>query len=172
VSGPRIALSYTAYAEHVSMKNAQLKKMLLKLSESPNLLYKIEQIKLPDSQSGWYGVMTYSKKIYEVYTAQLHCRGLTSLGDESDSYPCIVYKAQWSTCTDDTLHVYTREECRGRRYGCMLLKAAIEHCIEKKWRVSASTDLSSIEAVFRGTGLKQNGDRYWQWDQPDSLSRL
>ncbi len=49
------------------MKNAQLKKMLLKLSESPNLLYKIEQIKLPDSQSGWYGVMTYSKKIYEVY---------------------------------------------------------------------------------------------------------
>ncbi len=163
-------MNYTAYAEHTSMKNEQLKKMLQKLSKNPNILYKINQIQLPDHQSGWYGVVIYSKKVYEIYTAQLHCQGLTALGEESDLYPCIVYKAQYLTVTNDTLHVYTGEGFRGHGYGCMLLKAAIEHCIEKKWRVSVSTNISSIEKVFRSTELVENGEGHWKWDQPDSLS--
>jgi hypothetical protein len=89
--------------------------------------------------------MNYKGQIYKVYTAQLHRQQLTCLEDEDDPFPSIVYKAQYTTSTDDTLQVYTREEHRCSRHGCRLLEAAIKHCIEK-----------TEELVSRRTYLRYN----------------
>jgi hypothetical protein len=106
--------------------------------------------------------MNYKDQVYEVYTAQLHHQALTCMGDEDDPFPSIAYKAQYTTNTDDTLHVYTRVEHRGSGHGCKLLEAAIKHCIEKNWRVSVSTDIPKIQAVLDESGLNKDCSGYWQ----------
>lgn len=149
------------------MKNEQLECMLQELSANPSLFYHIEKISLTGGGSCCYGVMRYDEEIYEIYSAQLCNGGLTCLGDNGDLFPVLVYKAQYKTLTDDTLHVYTRKDYRGRQYGCTLLEAAIRHCIEKNWSVSVSSEISQIQAIFRGTGLKDDGNGHWRRESSD-----
>jgi len=160
-------LNYNLQMRESIMKNEQLECMLQELSKKPSLFYHIERISLPGGESCWYGVMTYDEGIYEIYSAQYRNRGLTCLGDNGDPFPALVYKAQYNTSTDDTLHVYTREDYRGHRYGCTLLEAAIRHCIEKNWSVSVSSEISQIQAIFRGTCLKDDGNGHWRWESSD-----
>jgi hypothetical protein len=160
-------LNYNLQTRDSIMKNEQLESMLQELSEQPYLFYHIQRISLPGGGSCSYGVMRYNEEIYEIYSAQCFNGGLTCLGDKGDPFPALVYKAQYKILTDDTLHVYTREDYRGHRYGCTLLAAAIKHCIDKNWRVSVSSEIIQIQAIFRGTGLEDDGNGHWRWDSSD-----
>jgi len=160
-------LNYNLQMRDSIMKNEQLECMLQELSEKPFLFYHIQRINLPGGGSCWYGVMRYNEEIYEIYSAQCLNGGLTCLGDNGDPSPALVYKAQYKILTDDTLHVYTREDYRGHRYGCTLLEAAIKHCIDKNWRVGVSSEITQVQAIFRGTGLEDDGNGHWRWESSD-----